>query len=294
MNINYWKDEFIDGVDSDRILFIQDDAVLCHSFHVDGIIKDYAFVGSVWAKKSFQMSEGMCQGMPLRWNIWVGPQRRWEQKQQTRNTNVPPPVEKQQQQLPHRPDVLLENVGKFPHICSDGRGPIGNGGLSMRSRSWLIKAIETCPHVTYSALNFEGRVDACKVYEDINEDMYFGIVLAGIGAPLPSAYEASLFSTEMLWPEQVLAMYGDGAPLTGDPPQQARHEIIHDGEIITVPAGVHKPWWYHSSELLLSNEMNGACPFLKYIVPPKESSSQFKNWESLDKQEQKLGGNIGS
>lgn len=281
MNINYWTDEFIDGVDNDRILFIQDDAVLCHSFDVDEW-KDYSFVGSVWAKKSFHFSEGMCHGMRLRWNTWVGPQRRWE-NQQKRVNNVPP-----KKRLP-RPDVLLDNVDKFPDICSDNRGPVGNGGLSLRSRSWLIKVIETCPHVTLSAVDFEGRVHACKVFEEINEDLYFGIVLRGLGAPLPTAYEASLFSTEMLWPEQVVGMYG--APPSSD---RQRYQIHYDGDVITVPVGLHKPWWYQPSELLLSNEMDGACPFVKYIFPQKESSQQWKNWQSLLEQQKELGGHIGT
>ena len=282
MNINYWKDEFIDGVDNDRILFIQGDAVLCHSFHVDEW-KDYAFVGSVWAKKSFHFSEGMCHGMRLRWNTWVGPQRRWE-NQQGRANNVPP----RKRQVP-RPDVLLDNLDRFPDVCSDGRGPVGNGGLSLRSRSWLIKVIETCPHVTWSGVEFEGRVHACKVFEEINEDLYFGIVLRGIGAPLPTAYEASLFSTEMLWPEQVMGMYGASPSSDGQ-----RYQIHYDGDIITVPAGVHKPWWYQPSELLLSNEMKGACPFLRYIFPHEESSREWKKWQSLLEQQKEPGGLIGS
>ena len=274
MNIHYWSDEFLDGVDSDLVLFIQDDAVLCHSFHSNDY-KDFAFVGSVWSKKSFQLSEGMCNGMPLRWSSWVAPQKRWE-RQQKRISSVP--VEKR---LP-RPEVLLNAT--FPNVCSDGLGPVGNGGISLRSRSWAIKAIETCPHAKYSAVDdLNERVRACKVLEDINEDLYFGIVLRGIRAPLPTAYEASLFSTEMLWPEQVEGMFG--APRGGTPDQE-RHRIRHDGKQITVPAAVHKPWWYHSTELLLSAGMNGACPFLKHIFPT-ENTAKWKEWQSLGADEDK-------
>lgn len=274
MNIHYWADEFIDGVDSDHVLFIQDDAVLCHhSFDLDHF-RNFAFVGSVWPNQSFQLSEGMCNGIPLRWSSWIASQKRWE-RQQTRLSSIP--IEKR---LP-RPDMLL-NVN-FPDVCSDGLGPVGNGGLSLRSRSWAIKAIETCPHVKFSSVDMDEGIRACKVLDDINEDLYFGIVLRGIGAPLPTAYEASLFSTEMLWPEQVEEMFG--APPRGQTDKE-RHWVHRDGKQITMPAGLHKPWWYHSSELLLSPEMKSACPFLRYVFP-SEQSEKWKEWQSLRSDEEK-------
>ena len=64
----------------------------------------------------------------------------------------------------------------------------------------MIRAIETCPHMTNSGLEVEDQALACKVFEKVNEDFYFGTILRAIGAPLPEAYAASLFSTEMLWP----------------------------------------------------------------------------------------------
>ena len=44
MNFNFWTDEFINNVDSDTVLIIQDDAVLCHKFDVHNW-KEFAFVG---------------------------------------------------------------------------------------------------------------------------------------------------------------------------------------------------------------------------------------------------------
>ena len=44
MNVNFWTDEFIEDVDSDTVLIIQDDAVLCHKFDVQNW-KEFAFVG---------------------------------------------------------------------------------------------------------------------------------------------------------------------------------------------------------------------------------------------------------
>eukprot|EP00590_Aulacoseira_subarctica_P009004 CAMPEP_0172437670 /NCGR_PEP_ID=MMETSP1064-20121228/72387_1 /TAXON_ID=202472 /ORGANISM="Aulacoseira subarctica , Strain CCAP 1002/5" /LENGTH=264 /DNA_ID=CAMNT_0013186169 /DNA_START=274 /DNA_END=1065 /DNA_ORIENTATION=- len=45
MSVNYWKDEFIDKVDSDMILIMQIDGVLCRDFDVN-LWKDLAFVGA--------------------------------------------------------------------------------------------------------------------------------------------------------------------------------------------------------------------------------------------------------
>ena len=47
MNAHYWEDEFVKGIDSDLLFFIQDDSVLCE--HIDfRRWKDIAFVGAPW------------------------------------------------------------------------------------------------------------------------------------------------------------------------------------------------------------------------------------------------------
>jgi hypothetical protein len=120
---------------------------------------------------------------------------------------------------------------------------------------------------------------ACKVFEQVDEDFYFGTILAGIDAPLPNAYTASLFSTEMLWPEQVWAMYGfpqdvkrdlRGSIVTGRP------FVWLEGQKLTIPNGVHKPWWYHPNELLRSDKLASGCIFSQYIFTPKMSKWKDK------------------
>ena len=91
MHANFWKDEFINGMDSDSVLLIQDDAVLCHgglgpqgggTSLLLSVYKNYAFVGGVWPRQADRLRpyppEGMCQGMSARWKSWILPQRRWE------------------------------------------------------------------------------------------------------------------------------------------------------------------------------------------------------------------------
>jgi hypothetical protein len=102
----------------------------------------------------------------------------------------------------------------------------------------------------------------CIVSEPFNEDLYFAMFLHDMSAPLPSAYEASLFSTETAFPEQVLQEYGGIAKVPTDIPK-CREQ---NGSWVTVPNGMHKPWRYHSAQLLKSKDMEKACPFLKYVM----------------------------
>lgn len=279
MNKNYWVDEFIDKIDSDSILTIQDDAVLCHNLDIKRW-RHFSYVGAVWPKLTSPLNpvpvEGMCAGMRNRWKLWLASQRRWSSQEQQSGKNLFP-----------KPDKLLDE--DFPDICNGGIAPIGNGGLSIRSREWMIDAIMTCPHLKYAGFDHENRNLACKVVEDINEDFYFGTVLLGMKAPLPSAFEASLFSSEMMLPEQVFDMYGLDEKKQNEAvndlwgPEWSREGLFHrgilsNGTYFTVPIGFHKSWWYMPNRLLLSDEMVTKCPFLPYIFDPLNS-----RWlESLD------------
>jgi hypothetical protein len=170
----------------------------------------------------------------------------------------------------------------FPAVCEDGKGPLGNGGFSLRNRKWMIHAIEACPHMTNSGMDLTDEPLACKVFEQVNEDFYFGTILRAIGAPLPQAFTASLFATEMLWPEQTWDLYGlpedlthdlRGAVITGRP------SVWIDGKRLTIPNGIHKPWWYHPNELIRSDAMAKGCPFSQYIFTP-----QMSRWEEANKE----------
>lgn len=258
LNKHYWKDEFVDA-DSDIVLVVQADAVLCRDLNL-GRWKRYAFIGAVWPNQASvnfpEPMEGMCRAMPARWKTWLRPQRKWEQ-------------DKQKQQYvsnatKSRTTSLLNSTllpSTFPIICTNGIAPVGNGGLSLRNRTWMMRAIEACPHDRYSGHDL--KLAGCNVLEKINEDFYFGIVLRGMNAPLPNGYEASLFSSETLWHEDVLDLYG------GESTNITNNEIptiVFKGRTLTVPTGFHKPWRYQSSELLLSDQLDAVCPLLRYVV----------------------------
>mmetsp|Transcript_35656 Transcript_35656/g.54032 ORF Transcript_35656/g.54032 Transcript_35656/m.54032 type:complete len:319 (+) Transcript_35656:921-1877(+) len=272
MNPNYWIDEFLPKVDSDLILMIQGDSFLCH--HLDPEKwRDVAFVGGVWPRVHVHPEIKMCGYMPAKWRSWTHKQRMWESQQQGSleriNMQNKPPV--------NRP-TKLQNM-TFPPICTGGRAPVGNGGLSLRSRKWMVEAITNCPHTLYSGMNTSDMINlACLVHNAENEDVYFSIVLAGLQAPLPMAFEAALFSAEMLFPEEVTSFYGELS--TEDKERYVQQRWGEDGVSLfkqmqgndyTVPIGMHKPWWYHSDEVLQTTDMLHHCKFLKYMYRPEDS-----------------------
>lgn len=318
MNRRFWEDEFVDGVDSDLVMIVQGDTALCYPLDITDL-DQYAFVGGLWPKKATPLTpepmEGSCLGMPSRWSNWLLPQRRWRMQQQRqqqeedlKSSNSNP---KPAKPVPEPKEILSED---FPSVCEHGRGPLGNGGFSLRSRRWMIRAIETCPHVAHSGIDLDDQPPlACKVFEQVNEDFYFGTILSGIDAPLPNAYEASLFATEMLWPEQVWDMYGlptqkgqnHGGGAGGSvvaqqqPPEGLRGEtnvrvpsgkpfVWFEHRKLTIPNGVHKPWWYHSNDLIRSNQVTKGCRFLPYIFTPdmsrfEELNKDVKPWVGVGK-----------
>lgn len=245
MNGSFWRDEFLD-IDSDHVMFIQDDSVFCQPSVFDRLKEQYfqyAFVGAPWPATANPMlpfpPEGMCVGMPIRWRSWLLPQRQWKRGKRS------------------KPKLILNET----LVACDGRGngPVGNGGFSLRSVSWMLRAIEVCH-----------GVDApCRVLEDLNEDFYFATVLRGLGAPLPNAKVAALFSVESMWPEEAMSMYGRPYDNMLEPNIADAQLFRYEKTDFTVPIGVHKPYWYNPSHLL--DALTPQCPFLEFIFAPNMS-----------------------
>jgi len=253
MNVHFWKDEFIEGVDSNMILFMQSDVVLCRHLDID-LWTDFAYVGSSWQPAVF-INGGGCDEMRRIWHSYA-------------------PLCNLQ-----NPDVDL------PHLCTPGHGGlVGNGGLSIRNKQWMIKAIETCP-TEYSGM------DAYQHFGHQPEDVYFSTVLNGIQATMPTAFEASLFAVESLFPEQTLETFFPLTPeeildtasrLWGNETGKLMYERMHrsetyitklnesDGmgsniELRTVPIGFHQAWNYYGPDILGGIQIQQECKFLKYI-----------------------------
>jgi hypothetical protein len=254
-------------------MIFQDDSVLCYPLVV-GPLAEYAFVASVWPKVNNPLVpeslEGPCREMPASWHSWLRPQRRV--KLQLVEGEAKTVEEGRRASESDHVTYLNE---EFPHVCENGRAPVGSGGLSLRSRRWMIKAIETCPHVKYSGMNVEDNNDhqiiLCKVFDPVKEDYYFATILQGINAPLPSPYVATLFASEAFWPNQVLEVYPSSDRQGGRLPSSdwsfgSRPAIsfLDSDEKMVVPNAVHRVWWYHPEDLIRSI-ISEVCPLLPFI-----------------------------
>jgi len=259
MHHRYWRDEFI-AQDSDMVLSIQNDSVLCHKFNPN-LWRDMAFVGAVWPPRANMHNNpepkiGCCRFFETKWNEW----NKWS---------------------------VHDDIQPYPDdLCTfdNGIAPLGNGGLTIRSRKWLIKAIEYCPHPTYSGFDKAYLHNTkCMVPQPAipAEDVYFGLILKGLRAPLPTGFESALFSVEMIFAEKVLEYYSTPSN-RAEGEQELENMVVKrwgadqlelfrnmrkEGQ--TIPIGFHKPYWYHDRSLLLSQRMHERCQFLANIIPKK-------------------------
>ena len=245
MNVHFWIDEFIEGVDGDMILTVQHDSVLCRYFEID-LWKHFAYVGAPWGSG--------CDSFRMSWQNWSPSCNGLTEYQLN---------------------------GSMTQFCIEGRGGVqGNGGLSIRNRSWMIEAIQRCP-TPYSGL------ENYASFHFINEDLYFAPILNGLNATMASGFEASLFSVETLFPEQTdeyskleqSQLLETINRLWGKENGFLLYEKMHRvdsyfenssavasiPELRTIPIGFHKPWLYHAKDILQGAQVQNECKFLKFI-----------------------------
>ena len=307
MNVHYWEQEFTEQ-DSDMVMLLQDDTVICRNLDPQKFAKKgFAYLGAPWRQDIFPFSP-LCSVLERYWRNW--------------NENVGSKMMTSQ--------LFCPDGGEDSH---NYYGPAGNGGLSLRSRTWMIKAIRTCPHSYYSGLSTaELQSSSCIVgrrnlfldfldftlqwlyghryliYERIGrsapEDLYFATVLRGIGAPLPSGFEASLFSAELILPDEVASMwYGPSDPrvqrqmvqelMTPEKEELDRFDdFLRQNELWKkgigdfaphfLPIGMHRLWDYHEPEFILSLVENNMCPYLRHVYPFKSVPERlFKRAKEL-------------
>jgi hypothetical protein len=275
LHIDFWRNEFLNHMDSEVVLVLQDDVVLCQDLDI-WIGEKYAYAGGLWPKEANDLyprpAEGMCQGMPAYWESWLAPQRKWEL---TKEAGL-------------KPDEILKK--DFPPICENGEGPVGTGGFSIRQRSWMQTAISTCPHSKYSGLKLVAESLACEVSDEVNEDVYFSVVLRGLGAPLPTAVEASLFSAETLFVEDAVEMYGVRDGMDVDKLEHNSKTVLVNGKSLTLPVGMHKPRSYLPPSLLI--DLSKPCPYLKYVYNPQDVHASDLQLQT--KHKKKASSRIGS
>jgi len=288
--------EFVPGQDSDFVLTIQKDAVLCTG--LDALAwKEYSFVGAPWPPLPTWWS---CTQLPANWIYW-----------HSTGYEIPP--------YPSETDFCTN-----PNI-----GPIGNGGLSLRSRYWMQQAIDYCPDADLSGLVNVSTTRTCYTTNTGNEDIYFATIFRGlihnahnayftgnnrtrmtidsVTAPsplkLPSVLEAAFFATETQWLQDVVKHYDipswkvdamvqkmawwDGKYNRKYMPSSNFKTKVEDGRVRFqrlksieekslgqkpfMPIGIHKLWKYDGKnqwgEKENLNHFIKECPYLKDIIP---------------------------
>jgi len=288
MNIEYWGPSEFEPQDNDLVLMIQNDSILCHNLD-PGLWRDVAYVGGPWPPEANLHNnpvpeDGTCKALPRFWSQWTEPilQQKFHEKWKAGNiTGYKPPAANPVKLSLPLDTVNVESI-TFPSelLCKDLNGPLGNGGFSLRSRTWMRRAIATCPHVHYSGLAVNPK---CQVFENIPEDLYFATVLRAISAPFPTAFEASLLAVEMMFATTTMEYYG---PNNLDKEifyaqkrwgnmfkmnnqtimeTSTKYKRMREAGII-VPIGIHKVWWYHDFFHLLGDHFRSNCPFFEWML----------------------------
>ncbi len=230
-NWHFWGPREFTIEDSDLVLTVQDDAALCRRLDIR-LWQDTSWLGAPWPASQGKQPWNLCSSMPANWISFHN------------RTSIPPP--------PYpSPDEL----------CTNHRlGPQGNGGVSLRRRSWLLKAIEYCPT---QAAGIDTSSAICNAYNTLAEDIYFVTILRGIGAPLLSAYEAALF----VWESRAIPQIVEQYKITNETWKQERLEQRWGTTNLSlVPIGIHKPWSSFFRDKMCDPEIHRQCKYLRHVI----------------------------
>mmetsp|Transcript_8231 Transcript_8231/g.15505 ORF Transcript_8231/g.15505 Transcript_8231/m.15505 type:complete len:497 (-) Transcript_8231:8-1498(-) len=264
LNVNYWRDEFHEK-DSNSVIIVRKGAVLCHRLDVEKYI-EYAFVAAPLTSRNEKIFGGSdyCNALKTLWKTSVV------------NSSIP------------SSSSLLDEKNAMANIlqsCLEGVGPMPiNESFSMFHREKVLEAIQTCPHEQYSGLEMNQLSQqnrSCVWHQGIDSSLYFSTILAVMGARLPTGVVASLFSTNEIWPEQALEMYG--GPFFNYKRQllASKYNCIYKGANVktrtgrevkrTVPISLHVPLDTTNGDEfqkreLLSHDVVEQCPFIKYVL----------------------------
>lgn len=265
MNINYWgEDQFIDGVDSDTVFIMQADSVLCNEPNME-YLRRFPYIGALWL-------EYECKLIKKLWNDYTRrPLQNFRDKEKVGLLS----------EKDRRPD-LVNLTSTIDTYCDKalGIGAVGNGGFSLRSRNAMMKVIETCPHVKWSGIDLTNRTFPCMVHSEIAEDLYFATVLRGLNMPIPTAYEAAVFSVERVWPSEVTRRFG-GPETQAEMVQSIRNVMKQvnlayvKGRTEPVPLGFHQVHRFNPKDVTSKGDLSVYCPLNAFIFDPLDKT----NWK---------------
>ena len=132
-------------------------------------------------------------------------------------------------------------------------GVVGNSGLSLRNRSWMLRAISACPQpYAFSGLDTAPGQGQCYCPQPAHpplmcrEDYYFASVLTGLNAPMPSRAEAAAFAVET----------------SGD--------HLSEGAL---PVGVHALSKWHHSNKAWYEQLRAQCEDFQRVFSEEQNAS---------------------
>mmetsp|Transcript_5552 Transcript_5552/g.16099 ORF Transcript_5552/g.16099 Transcript_5552/m.16099 type:complete len:158 (-) Transcript_5552:277-750(-) len=104
---------------------------------------------------------------------------------------------------------------------------------------------------------------SCTWRHNTSEDVYFSTLLKGIGAPLPTSYEAALFSVESIPLDQFESIY----KINNDIWKMDRQlERWGNTEMPSTPVGLHKPTNRRIRDRMCEPEIQQTCKYLPLLV----------------------------
>jgi hypothetical protein len=122
------------------------DAVLCHGLDIYAW-NHFPYVGAPWENHIF------CLRFPSHWNNWHSNAKEYQNKKKN-----------QKVLLSSSPKVAIPD---YPNdMCTNPEtAPLGNGGLTLRSRYWMQQAIWYCPIPCASGLSQQEVNDDLSPYQ---------------------------------------------------------------------------------------------------------------------------------
>jgi hypothetical protein len=237
MNVNFWLDEFINA-DSDTILTIQSDSVLCRYFDFK-LWMHFAYVGAPWPPTTPLL--GSCDNM----------RRIWHDKFALQCNGI----EK------HQADERISN------ICTPNHGGLqGNGGLSIRNRHWMVEAKHRCPFQ-------DGNEDVyfSLILNALNATMpsAFEAALFSVEHIFPEQTFEYFFPVEKEEVKKtILKLWGDDGLSIYE--RMQRHDSYYDNvtttpQLHTIPVGFHQAWKYFPPDFFSQPQIQAECKFIKFM-----------------------------
>ena len=240
MNVNFWLDEFND-VDSDILLTMQSDTVLCRYFDFK-LWKHFAYVGAPWPPNTPLL--GSCDNMRRIWHDKFAMHCNGFEK--------------------HQAD---ESISK---ICTANHGGLqGNGGLSIRNRHWMVEAKQRCPFQ-------DGNEDVyfSVILNALNATMptAFEAALFSVEHIFPEQTFEHFFSYEKEEMNKIIVkLWGDDGLSTYERMQRqdTYYENLTKIENLpllhTIPVGFHQAWKFSPQEIFSGPQIQAECKFMKFM-----------------------------